>query len=203
MLRRGKFRLQCLRSLVLPPCRGRSDLTRDAPIHSGQDICSPSVVGYRPTDVMFEADGTQFEDYQEVVTFRLTRVMILHPVATGICFIAFLVSIGAGIVGSFLASLLAALAFLTTLLVLICDFVLWGIIKLEVDRNSAGSDAEFGVAIWCVLAAGICAFLAAIILFFSCCSARLRRRRDAARDAPKGDEKAAPTRKFWWNRSKA
>lgn len=42
----------------------------------------------------------------------LTHVMILHPVACGLNFIAFLLAVGASVVGSFLASMTALLAFL-------------------------------------------------------------------------------------------
>jgi len=145
---------------------------------SGVDFCSSSMLGYSPADIMAQTEGTQFSDYAASTTRTLTKVMILHPIATGICFIAFMLSLGAGMVGSFLASLVALLAFLVTVVVLITDFVLFSIIKSNVNDDGRGSQAFYSTAMWTLLVAAICTLLGTIVVFFSCCSARLHSRRN-------------------------
>lgn len=129
---------------------------------------------------MFETEGTAFSQAQASSTNTLTKVMVLHPIATGICFIAFLLSLGAGVFGSFLASVVAALAFIVTIVVLACDFVLFSVVKRQVNNDGTGSDADFGAAIWTLVASAVCSLLATVVVFFTCCSARLHKRRTAA-----------------------
>jgi uncharacterized membrane protein len=151
---------------------------------------------------MRAADGTDFSDYAEKTSKSLTNVMVLHPVAAGLSFIAFFLAIGAGAIGSFLASLVAAVAFLVTLVVLITDFVGLGIIKSNVNNERNGrfdSTAYFSVGMWCVLVAAICNFLAAIVVFLTCCTGRVNKRREgrkmeAARASP------VRRRRFPWQR---
>jgi hypothetical protein len=50
--------------------------------------CSPSMVGYSPADIMSDVEGTEFSQYSRDTTTNLTRAMVLHPVATGLAFIA-------------------------------------------------------------------------------------------------------------------
>ncbi|KAJ2901239.1 hypothetical protein MKZ38_002103 [Zalerion maritima] len=119
------------------------------------DICTPKQIGYRPIEPAVEWDETDFSVYADRTTKILSRVMVLHPVATGMAFIAFLLALGSGIVGSLLASLLSCLTFLTTLCVLICDFVLFGMIKSNINQgdNGIGSHAYYSVGMWTTLAA--------------------------------------------------
>ncbi|KAK3403120.1 pali-domain-containing protein [Sordaria brevicollis] len=173
------------------------------------DSCSSSRVGYNPANIMNTIEGTSFSNYAENTTKALTKAMILHPIACGLNFIAFLLALGAGWVGSLLASLVAAFAFIVTLVVMILDFVLFSIIKSNVNGDdddgvfSEGTRAKWGSAIWTTLAAAICSLLAMVILFFTCCSARIHKRRNRNRDLvgePKNDYGvAAPaTRRRRW-----
>ncbi|RKU49710.1 hypothetical protein DL546_009870 [Coniochaeta pulveracea] len=144
----------------------------------GNGGCSKSHVGYRPADVMTSIEQTQFSDYSRSTTKILTRVMILHPIACGLNFIAFLLAAGAGVVGSFLASVVALVAFLTTVVIMIIDFVLFSIIRSNVNDDRTNSHAHYGAAAWTILVAAICSLLGTIIVFFTCCSARLHKRRN-------------------------
>jgi hypothetical protein len=150
-------------------------------------------------------EGTSFSNYAENTTKALTKAMILHPIACGLNFIAFLLALGAGWVGSLLASLVAALAFIVTLVVMILDFVAFSIIKSNVNGDDddvfdRGTRAHWGSAAWTTLAAAICSLLAMIILFFTCCSARIHKRRNRDLVEPKNDYGvAAPaTRRRRW-----
>jgi len=126
---------------------------------------------------MSETQGTAFSDYARDTTRVLTKVMILHPIATGVTFIAFVLSLGAGVVGSFLAALVALLAFLVTVVVLITDFVLFSIIRSNVNDANTGAEAFYSTALWTLLAAAVCTLLGTVVVFFTCCSGRLHKRR--------------------------
>lgn len=76
---------------------------------------------------MEEIDHTSFSKASRDSANRLTNVMVLHPVACVIAFIAFLVSIGATVIGSILASLIGALAWIITLIVMAIDFSIFGV----------------------------------------------------------------------------
>ena len=66
--------------------------------------------------------------------------MILHPVAAGIAFLAFLMALGSGFFGSLLAAFTSLVTFVVTVVVLICDFVLFALIRDNV--NDQDSDAH-------------------------------------------------------------
>lgn len=127
---------------------------------------------------MSRIESTAFSDASHRSTRALTKAMILHPIACGFNFIAFLLAIGAGLVGSLLASIVALLAFLTTAVALIIDFVLFSIIRDNVNDDSTNSHAKYGAAAWTILASAICSLLGTVIVFFTCCSARMHKRRE-------------------------
>ncbi|KAI8958500.1 pali-domain-containing protein [Daldinia sp. FL1419] len=168
---------------------------------SGQDACSRSHVGYDPVSVVQNnVRNVDFSDYAADTSKGLTRVMILHPIATGLAFISFLLALGAGVIGSLLASLCSLLTFIVTLVALVCDFVSFSIIRSEVNSARNGSHAEWGAASWTILVSAICSFLATFIVFFTCCSARMHRRRDArlgAKDVPEGYGTPVRRRRWW------
>lgn len=145
---------------------------------------------------MSAIDGTEFSDYAEDTTRALTKAMILHPIACGINFIAFLLALGAGMVGSLLASLVALLAFLTTAVACIIDFVLFSIVKSNVnDRGEeTGSGAYYSSAAWTILVSAVCSLVGAVLVFFTCCSARMHRRRSVG---PKSDFGEPVPRRRW------
>lgn len=138
------------------------------------------MVGYRPANIMTDVEDTSFSSSSRSVTHVLTRVMILHPIATFIAFVAFLLALGSGFFGSLLAAFTSLLAFVVTVVSLICDFVLFAIIKDNVNDDGSGSHAEYSAGMWTILVAAICSLLGAIVLFFTCCSARMHKRRGDA-----------------------
>jgi len=172
-------------------------------LNSGKDLCSGSHVGYNPAAVMNSVDGTDFSDYAENTAKALTRVMVLHPVAACLSFIAFFLAMGAGVVGSFLASIVATLAFVVTLVVLVCDFVGLGVIKSNVNNENNGrfdSNAYFSVGMWCVLVAGVCNLLAAIVVFLTCCTGRMKKRRENRKVEHHSHTSPPRRRRFPWQR---
>lgn len=161
------------------------------------DDCTKSRVGYSPADVLDMAGAnSQFSTTARDTTRALTRAMVLHPIACGLNFIAFLLSLGAGVLGSLLASVVALLAFIVTVAIMIIDFVLFSIVKSNVNDNT-DFYASFGAAAWTTLAAAICSLLATVVVFLTCCSGRRKRRHQSAA-AVKTEYVETPRRRRGW-----
>ncbi|KAK4457335.1 pali-domain-containing protein [Cladorrhinum samala] len=145
------------------------------------DRCSKSQIGYSPARLVENYGGlNQYSDAAISSTRSLTKAFVLHPIAAGLNFIAFMLALGAGFVGSLLASLVALLAFLTTAVACIIDFVAFAIVRNKVNDDDRSSiKASYGSAAWCLLAAAICSLLGSAVVFLTCCSGRLRKRREA------------------------
>jgi len=171
-----------------------------APANTDQDYCTGKHIGYDPAEVMASIDGTGFSTVSGDTAKGLTRVMILHPVACGVAFIAFLLAIGAGFFGSLLAAVFAAIAWIITLVVMVTDFVSFGIIKNNVNKDGTGSVAVFGPAMWTILAAMIILFFATFIVLFSCCSARRHAHDGVGHNKEAGYVGGTTTRRHFWQR---
>ncbi|ORY60125.1 SUR7/PalI family-domain-containing protein [Pseudomassariella vexata] len=119
-------------------------------IQSGDDDCSHSHVGYDAAGVLSNNSNCIFDtsDFAGDTANALTRVMVLHPVAAGLSFLSFLLALGTGVVGSFLAALVSLLTFIVTLVVLITDFVGFAILKNAVNRSDTGASSEFVLAVY-------------------------------------------------------
>ncbi|EGY13347.1 hypothetical protein VD0002_g5495 [Verticillium dahliae] len=167
--------------------------------------CSRTSIGYSPTSILREVDGTDFSDWTESTSKALTNVMILHPIGAGIAFVGFALSLGSSFFGSFLSSLVAGITFVVTVAALACDFVWMDLVRRRINRRDNGgnpdSHAYYDAALWCVLASAICSLLATIILFFTCCTGRVNRKRAERRKADYHSPPAvAHTRHHWWQR---
>jgi len=142
------------------------------------DWCTSKTVGYSPILIMESIDNNaNYGSAAQNTADGLTRVQVLHPVTCGIAFIAFLFALGAGWCGSIFAAFIAAVGWIVTLVVMVTDFVAWGIVKDKVNGDGTGAHAQFSTAIWTVLVATVCLFFGAFIVLFTCCSARLHDRR--------------------------
>ncbi|OLN85632.1 putative membrane protein [Colletotrichum chlorophyti] len=175
----------------------------------GSDSCSSSRVGYSPAEVVSQYDGSQYSSASSNTAEALTRVMILHPIAAGVSFIAFILSIGAGMFGSLLAALVSGTAFIITLAALICDWVLFALVRRRVNRDDNGgasdSYAHYDVALWTLLAAAICLLIGTVVVFFTCCSGRLHKRRQQRSKVDNYSPPATHTkyrRRRWWQRNR-
>jgi len=177
-----------------------------APANTDQDYCTGKHIGYNPVDVMSSIDTTNFNTVSTDSTKALTRVMVLHPVACGLAFIAFLLALGAGVCGALLASMVAAITWLVTLVVMVTDFVLFGIVKRHVNRDGSGSHAYYSTGMWTILAAMLCLFFATFIVLFTCLSAHKHRKSDrAVKHEVAATEYGTPVttkRHFWQRRSR-
>ncbi|PQE05236.1 ph-response regulator protein [Rutstroemia sp. NJR-2017a BBW] len=164
--------------------------------------CTGKHIGYSPASIMNQIESTSFSHASSDTTKALTRVMVLHPVACGLAFISFLLALGAGFIGSLLASIVAFLTFIVTVVVMACDFVLFGIVKNHVNGDGSGSHAYFSESMWCVLAGMVAGLLGMLLVFVSCCSKRLHERREKRRVAEKGYPGGVVAKRRWWQRKR-
>ncbi|EFY89660.1 hypothetical protein MAC_04313 [Metarhizium acridum CQMa 102] len=154
-------------------------------------------IGYDPAGLMNRLDGSDFGDASASTAKGLTRVMVLHPVATGLCFIACLLCIFTGTVGAFLASLVSLITFVVTLVAMVCDFVAFSIIKHDVNQNGV-STARWGPGIWLILVSAIFTLLGAAVVFVTCCCAR--KKKNSGRQKENWNETTPASggrRRFW------
>jgi hypothetical protein len=125
---------------------------------------------------MATIDGSSFNTADNDTSNNLTRVMVLHPIACALAFIAFLLAFGSGVCGSFLGALVAGIAWVVSVIALAADLVSFGLIRNNVNSDASGSVAFYSVGMWTTVAAMVCLFFATFIVLFTCCSARLHRR---------------------------
>lgn len=151
---------------------------------AGHDVCSGKHIGYDPVSEILSVDADiddAFSSTNTKAAKALTKVMILHPVAAGIAFIAFVLALGAGVIGSFLGSLVSLVAFVVTAVVLITDFVLFSILRRHINNDdTSDTHAKYGVAIWLLLAAAVCSLVGTVVVFLTCCSSRLHSSRNVS-----------------------
>lgn len=147
------------------------------------DSCSKAAVGYNAAQVLRSSNSNlDISDSVAATANSLTKVMILHPVACGMSFLAFMMALGAGVVGSFMAAIVAALTFLVTVLVMITDFIgfatLMHAVNDAADDNNLSVKAEWGACAWTTLVSAVCNLIATVVVFLTCCSARIHSRRN-------------------------
>ncbi|OBT47306.1 hypothetical protein VE00_02088 [Pseudogymnoascus sp. WSF 3629] len=165
------------------------------------NTCTKSHIGYSPVPVLDTLGAGNYGSASKNTADALTRVMVLHPVACGLAFLAFLASLGASVFGSLCAALISSVAWLVTLVVLVTDFVAWGIVKKKVN-DDGHSHARFEVGIWTLLAAFVVLFLGTLLELLTCCSGRREKRPGAGRKVEPGyvDGPGRPVTKRWYQR---
>jgi len=171
---------------------GHCVLDIKTPDNSDQDKCSGTSIGYPIASIQQEVDQgasgngavTNFSNASRRTLNNLTNVMILHPIACGLAFIAFIFALGAGRFGTVVGSFIAFLTWVVVLVAMVIDFIVFGTVKDHVnDRtNTTGSHAKFGPGMWLMLATFIILFFAIFIVFFSCFARRKETRSSTYKD---------------------
>jgi len=170
-------------------------------IDNGDDYCSGKHIGYNPAKIIEAIDNSDFSTASTNTSKALTRVMVLHPVACVLAFIAFILSAGAGVIGAVSAALVAATAWVVTVIVMATDFVLFGLVKKHANDEGNGSKANFAVGMWTLVAAMICLFFACIVVLLTCCSSRMHRQNHTSKHAESGyAHRTTTTRRHFWQR---
>lgn len=125
----------------------------------------------------------------------LTRVMVLHPITTGVAFIAFLVSLGGNIVGGLAGAAVGGLAWILTLIAMAIDFTIFKIVKHNVNTNdNITSEASWSSAMWMIVAAFVLLGLGAAIVLMTCFGTRRERARSKERVTTAGGKRKS---RFW------
>ena len=85
------------------------------------------MVGYDAVGALQSVVNTQFGSNQRDSINMLTKAMILHPIAAGLAFFAFLISAASGSLGSFLGGVIAFITWLVALVVMAIDLAMFGV----------------------------------------------------------------------------
>jgi hypothetical protein len=85
---------------------------------------------------MSAIDGSAFGTVGTHVADSLTNALVLHPVASGLAFLAALFALG-GAIGSLIGTFVAIIAWIITLVVMIIDFVIFGVSLVQSNPNRA------------------------------------------------------------------
>ncbi|KAI8992788.1 hypothetical protein BD414DRAFT_482207 [Trametes punicea] len=133
---------------------------------SGIRACSPADNAYSTT--IF---GPNRQDFVTIAP-SWTRGLAVHPVATGVTFIALLLSLSTHVLFTLLASLTAFLAALLTLIAFAIDIALYAWLKHQMSKLAGvGSNTDTAPGFWMT-------FVAFLLLCFAGCTVCFGRRRD-------------------------
>ncbi|WVQ82828.1 hypothetical protein IAT38_004960 [Cryptococcus sp. DSM 104549] len=167
----------------------------------GSDSCSSKALGY---DIVSVTGQISSHTFANKTLEGLTKALILHPIATGLAFIAFLIALCSDHLGFLFSAFIALLAFLASLAAMAIDFALFTVIKHEINSNTSAR-ATYSAAIWLTLAATVILFFSTFVVCFSCCTNRRARRSDREvgyGTGPTMGQTQGYQKRHWWNRSK-
>ncbi|BGP37412.1 hypothetical protein JCM10450v2_001322 [Rhodotorula kratochvilovae] len=154
-------------------------LTQDG----ASDQCTSTQVGYQlPSALISLAESAGvLSDTEQTAINAVTSALILHPIACGVSFFAFLIAACSDRLGFICASLIATLAAALALVAMILDLVLVAVVRKWFDRNSLDGvvDVSYSVGTWTTVAAFACLFVGVFTTLCACVTDRRRRRRDA------------------------
>lgn len=153
-----------------------SDITvsvNDASAGTGQ-TCSKTKLGYTFDSTVSEALGVS--GYEDTISKGTTAALVLHPIACGLTFLAFLVSLlmvfrarveGTARFASICSLVWGILAAILTTAVFLIDIIFVAIVRNKVrDESDNEVDLHFDNAIWMVLGAAVALWLS---LIGGCC----------------------------------
>jgi len=149
---------------------------------SGDRVCATAGLAYNAT--IYNSDRTS----SVAIGSSWTRGLAIHPVATGVALIAFLLSLSAHITSTLLASLAAFLAGLIALIAFAVDIALYAYVKHEMGKLSdVSATTDTAPAFWMTFAAMLLLWLAGGTV----CLGRRRDRMAGATTYPLASSKAS------------
>ncbi|KAI0753617.1 hypothetical protein C8Q74DRAFT_1211098 [Fomes fomentarius] len=132
----------------------------------GNRVCTPSGNAYGTT--IYDAQRQAFVN----IGPSWTRGLAIHPVATGVTLVAFLLSLSSHVTVTLLASLASFLAALLTLIAFAVDIALYAFVKHEVHKLSGvASNTNTAPAFWMT-------FVSFLLLLIAGCTVCFGRRKD-------------------------
>lgn len=145
------------------------------------------MVGYNAVGVLTSIDNVPFSVSQRNSINNLTRAMVLHPIAAGLAFVAFLASAVAGFIGAYIAGGIAFITWLLTLVIMAIDLSIFGVratlvlhfrsltrslvqlIRNHVNVNFRGNYAQYASGMWTCVSAMCTLLVGMIIVMCTCC----------------------------------
>lgn len=93
---------------------------------------------------------------------------------SGITGVAFLIALFSQKMGYCVSGLISLFAFVSTLVALICESVLFAALRDDLRKHTNARVSNFGIAHWLLVAATACVFLCPLLGMIECCTARSR-----------------------------
>jgi len=137
------------------------------------NTCTSTRLGYDIQTLLDQLTNST-ETFRDDIVHGLTYALILHPIAAGFAFLAFLLAVCSHLVTHILGSIVAFFATLITLVALGIDLGLFISSRDRINDQAAGSPASLGNAMWMVVGALAALFLAS----FTICCGGIRDRRN-------------------------
>ncbi|GAA5847290.1 hypothetical protein JCM3766R1_003938 [Sporobolomyces carnicolor] len=149
-------------------------------IFNGQDQCSSTTLGYEIPPIVLELaslTGNSNDVSSAQSTIRaVTKAFVVHPIATGLAFLAFLIAACSDRIGFLCASLFTLFTFIVTVVCVVLDIVFFYVVRRYVEDNyDVTVDISYSAGTWVTVAALACEFVG----FFATCCACLSARRKA------------------------
>ncbi|GAA5918595.1 hypothetical protein JCM21900_000415 [Sporobolomyces salmonicolor] len=148
-------------------------------VNGSSDDCSPTKVGYTlPTvlSTLASATGTISSDAQSTID-AVSKAFVLHPIACGVTFFAFLVAAVSDRLGFLFAALIAALAAVLALVCMVLDLVFFYVVRRYADDQNLDIAVSYSTGTWVTVAAFACLFFSVFFVACACVTDRRRKRR--------------------------
>ncbi|GAA6024837.1 hypothetical protein JCM11491_005672 [Sporobolomyces phaffii] len=147
----------------------------------GQDQCSSTRLGYELPPIISEIatlSGTIDQSTQNTIR-NVTKAFVIHPIACGIAFLAFLIAACSDRIGFLCASLVTLFTFVVTAACVVLDIVFFYVVRRYVeDHYDVDVNISYSAGTWVTVAALACEFVG----FFATCCACVTARRKARRN---------------------
>lgn len=119
---------------------------------SASDACTKAQVGYQFPQALFnlaESTGVLSNTAENAIE-ATTKALVLHPIACGVSFLAFLIAALSDRLGFICAALIAFVAMLCAAVAMILDIVLFYVLKAYLRKNNIGQlvSVSYSVGTW-------------------------------------------------------
>ena len=159
--------------------------------------CSAAKLGYNLAWLESVTDNAVVISH---VVKGLSYAFVLHPVAAGLCFIAWLFALGNHLATGLCASLFSFLAALVTLAAFAVTIAFAEVAKHRIEDSLEGASGSLGRGVWLVLAAFVLQLVASITV---CCVRSRDSRKDRAWTGNQQDMAQTTGRRNFWGRRPA
>ncbi|GAA5908895.1 Isy1p [Sporobolomyces salmoneus] len=126
-------------------------------IANGQDQCSPTQLGYTIPPIINEIatiTGNGVDQSTQDTIRSVTKAFVVHPIATGIAFLAFLIAACSDRIGFLCASLFTLFSFIVTVVCVVLDIVFFYVVRRYVENNyDVNVDINYSAGTWVTVAA--------------------------------------------------